>query len=255
MAFVDDLGASSPSVTASAVCVSLLTGAGVSDSAVAVVLLAVAALLGLLPCARLALRRRPLNPPDFLPSPSVPSASDVVPTFFSFFEPMPKNDERRLALEVSGEVGEAVDVAAGAFSAAAVGSEAGAEDVTSLVGAMSLSLTGSESWGAVGDTAAGSESLVGLVGEVSLAVTGEVGVSFLLKRLPNIEFLLLGFDVVSRAAVLVVVVSETGTVGSASLVAAVVFVSFVDPSGTTGSPITREAQDRSAATTKELQMK
>ena len=57
--------------------------------------------------ARLGLRNRPPNFDDFLPSPSVPSASDVASGLRSFLVPRAlKNDERRagFALSAAAEV-------------------------------------------------------------------------------------------------------------------------------------------------------
>lgn len=132
-----DSGTTSPDVVpvVSFVVASLLMGAGASLSAAPLVV-AMGLLADFGPWARLALRKSPPNPPDFLPSPSVPSASDTPPVLFSFLVPkLLKKDERRLALAVSGDTGEVVGVVAGAVSVVAAGA------FVSSVGAVSVAET------------------------------------------------------------------------------------------------------------------
>lgn len=146
--------------------------------------------------ARLGLRNRPPNLAgvDFLPSPSVMSVSDVTSVRFSFLVPrFPKKEERRFSLAGSGVVACAVGVSTRAELS--VVSAAGIETGAVVLGSEEPVVMGSSRRGAVADTAVASESLPGIVAE-SFA-TGLV-VSFLPKRLLNIEFRLLGFWYASR---------------------------------------------------------
>ncbi len=186
-------------------------------------------------CARLALRRRPPNPPEdcFLPSPSVNSLSDVAPVLRSFFVPrLPKKEVRRLSV---GDVGEVA--AAGVFASAAVAGVSVVAAVGSAVG----EVTGLSSWGAV---EVDCSSLAGTAGGAS--VEAGVAASFLPKMLPKIEFLLFGFGAVSR-------VLEVGVVSAAvdsAPTGATPEVPAVSPAGTTGSPMTRDAMRVSLNTVK-----
>lgn len=97
-------------------------------------------------------------------------------------------------------------------------------------------VTGLSSCGAVDDTAECS-SFAGTLGGVSVEV--EFRASFLPKILPKIEFLLLGFGAVSRvveAGVVSATADSTPATGATPEAPAV-----ASPTGTTGSPITRDA--------------
>lgn len=176
-------------------------------------------------------------PPDFLPSPSVPSASEAPPVRFSFLVPrLLKNDERRLPFVVSGETGVVVGVVAGAVSVVVAGA------LVSRVGAVSF--TTLPVWGA-GEVVAASVSLAGTAGAGSWVAVLVVGVvveegSFLPKSPPKIELRLFALGAVSRA---VVVAGVSGAaVGTAASVAATDGSSvLLSPVGTTGFSITREA--------------
>ena len=82
--------------------------------------------------ARLGLRNRPPNFDDFLPSPSVPSASDVASGLRSFLVPRElKNDERRAGFALSGAAEVAFESKAGAEgSDAAAGAAASSAEVS-----------------------------------------------------------------------------------------------------------------------------
>ena len=143
--------------------------------------------------ARLGLRKSPPNfeVVDFLPSPSVPSASEIASDLRSFLDPrLLKNDERRWGLVVSGVVGEAT----GEVTASSAGAP-----VLVIVAPAVGELTESSSFGAVEEVNAVScltgTSFTGTAGAASV-----VGLerSFLLKKLPKIEPLLLAFGAVSR---------------------------------------------------------
>ena len=114
----------------------------------------------------------------------------------------------------------------------AAGVEAGVVSSLSIVvaGAASVGwdtlVTGSSSWGAVADTAVGSASLTGITGAGS-SVVGLV-TSFFAKKLPKMEFLLLGLGAFSRAGVTAVGLVSSPTApadGSTAAVVAVVAVS------------------------------
>ena len=201
--------------------------------------------------ARLGLRNRPPNFDDFLPSPSVPSASDVASGLRSFLVPRAlKNDERRAGFVLSGAAEVAVESRTGAEGS----------DVAAGVAVVSAEVsTGSSIWGAVDEVTALSGSLAGTAGAVSVeGLTGLV-VSFLLKKLPKMELLLLDLGADSRMPFPVagsvgdVVAGSTG-----ELVAVVVPAAAVSPSvspvvsfaespeataGSTGDPITRAAKN------------
>ena len=182
-------------------------------------------------CARLALRRRPPNPPDVCCS-----SPDVVPAFRSFLVPrLPKKEERRFSVGVVVAPGVAASpVVLGAPVAAVcrVGSGLG-------------SVTGLSSCGAVDDTVDGS-SFAGTAGAVSVAagVVAGPAVSFLPKRPPKREARLFGLAAVSRVLDDGVLSAATASVAAVPVPGtAVVSSAPVDfPSaGSTGSPITREA--------------
>lgn len=140
--------------------------------------------------ARLGLRKSPpsFEAVDFLPSPSVPSASEIASDLRSFLVPrLLKNDERRWGLVVSGVVGEATGEVTASFTVAD-------GPVLVIVAPAVGELTESSSFGAVEEVNAVS-SLTGTTGAASV-----VGLesSFLLKKLPKIELLLLAFGAVSR---------------------------------------------------------
>lgn len=153
--------------------------------------------------ARLGLRKSPPNfeVVDFLPSPSVPSASEIASDLRSFLVPrLLKNDERRWGLVVSGVVGEATGEVTASFAVAPV-----LVVVAPAVG----ELTESSSFGGVEEVNAGSSlTRTSLTGDslIGTSLTGTAGAasvvglerSFLLKKLPKIEPLLLGFGAVSR---------------------------------------------------------
>ena len=177
--------------------------------------------------ARLALRSKPLKPPDFFPSPSVTSVSEVAPVFRSFLFPprLAKNEERRVPVGVVFVAGDVVS------AAVVVGS------VVSKVGAAADvgSVTGLSSCGAVDDSAEGSS--FGATGAVSVAV-GLVA-SFLPNRPPKREFLFVGFGTLSRVPIGAV------SVATGSATAAVSAAPSVDATaGASGSPITRAARRR-----------
>ena len=209
-----------PSVVVSPAVVVSLTG-GTSGAS-----LTAPEALGFLFVARLALRSRPLKPPDFFPSPSVTSVSEVVPVFRSFLFPprFAKNEERRVPVGVVFEAGAVVS------AAVVVGS------VVSKVGAAGTvgSVTGLSSCGAVDDSAEGSSFGV-TAGAVSVAV-GLVA-SFLPNRPPKREFLFVGLGMFSRVpvgAVSAATGSATAAVSATPSVGSTI--------GASGSPITRAAK-------------
>lgn len=198
--------------------------------------------------ARLGLRKRPPNFDDFLPSPSVPSASDVASVFRSFLVPrLLKKDVRRAGFVPSGAVGDVVASVACVDGSTVV--SAGPVVVSAVDG-----LTVSSLWGAVEEATAASESLTGTAGAVSVEGLAGLAVSFLLKKLPKIEVLLPGLGAVSRF-----VFPVTGWVGDVAAGSAIVLVAPVAavsplvipvgavaagsevPVGSTGDPITRAA--------------
>lgn len=148
--------------------------------------------------ARLGLRKSPPNFElvDFLPSPSVPSASEIASDLRSFLLPrLLKNDERRWGLVVSGVTGEATGEVTASFAVASV---------LVIVAPAAGELSESSSFGAVEEVNAVS-SLAGdsLIGTSFTGTDGAASVvglekSFLLKKLPKIEPLLLAFGAVSR---------------------------------------------------------
>lgn len=198
--------------------------------------------------ARLGLRKRVPNFDDFLPSPSVPSVSELASGFRSFFVPrVLKNDVRRAGL-LSGTA-----VVAFASVAAAEGS------VDVGAGAIAVStpeaLAGSSICGAFEEVSGVSESLAGTAGAVSVAGLAGPVVSLLLKKLPKIEFLFVDFGAVSRAVVPVTGSVGDAIAGSVMVVAAsvgapspfvVIGVDVVIGSepltGSTGDPMTRAAK-------------
>lgn len=95
----------------------------------------------------------------------------------------------------------------------------------------------------MGEATVVSLSLVAEVGVVSAAV--EFVASFLLKKLPKIEPLLVAFGAVSRGAVVVAgsVVESTGVSPAVLVVGSVVLVMAgdVSPSFASGAPTTRDA--------------
>lgn len=150
--------------------------------------------------ARLGLRKSPPNfeAVDFLPSPSVPSASEIASDLRSFLVPgLLKNDERRWGLVVSGVVGEATGEVTASFAAAD-------GPVLVIVAPAVGELTESSSFGAVEEVNAVSSftgaALTGtsLTGKAGAASVVGLERSFLLKKLPKIEPLLLAFGAVSR---------------------------------------------------------
>ena len=235
--------------------VSLLTGAAGSvdafNASVPGVEDSVAGVLPL-PTARLGLRNRPPNFEDLLPSPSVPSASDVASVLRSFFVPsVLKKDVRRAGLVLSVAVGVAVE-----SKAVAEGSVVAATGVAVL--SVVVVLTGSSIWGAVGEVTAAPGSLAGIEGAVS--AEGLVGpvVSFLLKKLPKIEALLADLGATSRgvdpvagsvgevtagsAVVLVVPAVPAAAVSPFVALTRPVAVGSEAPAGSTGDPMTRAAR-------------
>ena len=209
-----------PSVVVSAAPEVSLTG-GISGTS-----LTTPEALGFLFVARLALRSRPLKPPDFFPSPSVTSVSEVVPVFRSFLFPprLAKNEERRVPV---GVVFEAGDVVSAAVVEGSVVSKVGA---AAAVG----SVTGLSSCGAVDDSAEGS-SFGATAGAVSFAV-GLVA-SFLPNKPPKREFLFVGLRAPSRVPV-GAVSAATGSATAAVSAA----LSVASAAGASGSPITRAAR-------------
>ena len=228
---------------------SLLTGAGVSTGSVVALVpevvgsgLVLAAGVG-----RLGLRKSPpsFNVGDFLPSPSVPSASETTSFFFSFFVPrLLKNDVRRAGFVVSGLTGELTAAVDDSFVAAA-------GSVAVPVAAGVVELTGSSAWVAAGEVTAVSLSLP--VAVVTSAAVGLVA-SFLLKKLPKIEALLLAFGAASRGAVAaaVSVVESTGVSPATAVVGSVVLAGagIDSPSFASGAPTTRDAIEVSRHTVK-----
>ena len=208
-----------PSVVVSAAAVVSLTG-GTSGTS-----LTTPEALGFLFVARLALRSRPLKPPDFFPSPSVTSVSEVVPVFRSFLFPprLEKNEERRPV----GVVLEAGDVVS---AAVVVGSAVSKVGAAGAVG----SVTGLSSCGAVDDSPEGS-SFGATAGAVSVAV-GLVA-SFLPNRPPKREFLFVGLGTFSRVPPGAV----SAATGSATAAVSVV-PSVASTAGASGSAITRAAR-------------
>ena len=97
---------------------------------------AVVLLLGI---ARLGLRKRVPNFDVFLPSPSVPSASEVVSGFRSFLVPRElKKDVRRAGLVLSGAAGVALDSVAVAEDSAAVAAGAVVVSAVELLAGSSI---------------------------------------------------------------------------------------------------------------------
>ena len=229
---------------------SLLTGADASvDYFGASVGVSVVAVFPL-GTARLGLRKRGPNFDDFLPSPSVPSASEDASGFRSFFVPrLLKKDVRRAGLVLSG-------AAVVAFTSVAAAAEGSVDVAAGAVVVSTLEvLTGSSICGAVEVTGI-SESLAVTAGAVSVEGLAGPVVSLLLKKLPKIEFLFVDLGAVSRA-----VLPVTGSVGdvtadSAAVLAAPVgavsplVVIGVDaetgsepPTGSTGALTTRAANE------------
>lgn len=175
---------------------SLLIGAGGSADAFNASVPGVEdSVAGVLPLAtaRLGLRKRPPNLEDLLPSPSVPSASDVASVLRSFFVPsVLKKEVRRAGLVLSVAVG-----VAGESKAVAEGSVVGATGVAVL--SVVVVLTGSSICGAVGEVFAAPDSLAGIEGAVSAEGLVGLMVSFLLKKLPKIEVLFADLGATSRA--------------------------------------------------------
>lgn len=209
---------------------------------------------GVLPLgtARLGLRKRPPNFDDLLPSPSVPSASDVASVLRSFLVPsVLKKDVRRAGLLLSGAVGVAVE-----SKAVAEGSVVAATGVAML--SVVEVLTGSSICGAVEEVTAAPGSLAGTEGAVSAEGLVGLTVSFLLKKLPKIEVLFADLCAASRAvdpvagsvgevtagSVVVLVVPTVPAAADSPLVAPTWSVAMGSeaPTGSTGDPMTRAAR-------------